>query len=150
MRAVIQRVKSASVTIEGKVTGDIGKGYLILLGIEDADDDNDIEWLSRKISTLRIFDNEEGRMNSSLDDVGGDALVVSQFTLHAKTKKGTRPSYVRAAKPDKAIPVYEKFVEQLKVAIKGKVETGEFGAGMDVELINDGPVTLIIDTKNKE
>ncbi|MCQ0110603.1 D-tyrosyl-tRNA(Tyr) deacylase [Zhouia amylolytica] len=150
MRAVIQRVNEASVTINGEVKSAIDKGVLILLGIEEEDGKDDIEWLSRKISNLRIYNDENGVMNRSLIDEGGDAIVVSQFTLHASTKKGNRPSYIKAAKPNVAIPVYEAFVTHLEKDLNKKVGTGEFGADMKVALINDGPVTIIIDTKNKE
>ena len=150
MRAVIQRVSEASVTIDDQVKSKIGKGLLILLGIEDADTKEDIEWLCRKISNMRIFPDEEGVMNKSLLDVGGEALVVSQFTLHASTKKGNRPSYIQAAKPDVAIPMYESFVEELASQLPSEVKTGEFGADMKVSLINDGPVTIVMDTKNKQ
>ena len=150
MRAVIQRVTRASVTIDGTLTSEIGTGFLVLLGIEDADTDEDLVWLSGKIARLRVFSDENDLMNLSLDDVHGDVLLVSQFTLFASTKKGNRPSYVRAARPDKAIPMYEAFIRQLQSEIQGKVVTGEFGADMKVDLLNDGPVTIIIDTKNKE
>lgn len=150
MRVVIQRVSKASVTIEGKKVASIGNGVLILLGIVAEDSQTDIEWLTKKITNLRIFCDEEGVMNKSLIDVGGDAIVVSQFTLHAATKKGNRPSYIKAAKPDVAIPLYEAFVDKLELDLNKKVQTGEFGANMKVELINDGPVTILIDSKNKE
>ena len=150
MRAVIQRVSEASVTIEGKRVADIKAGLLILVGIEDADTQEDINWLSAKIVKLRIFGDDEGLMNRSIEDINGDVIVVSQFTLHAATKKGNRPSYIRAAKPDIAIPLYEAFVLQMEKDLGKKVQTGEFGADMKVALINDGPVTIIIDTKNKE
>lgn len=150
MRAVIQRVSKASVTVEGRVVSKIDEGLLVLLGIEDADGKEDIEWLSRKIVNLRIFNDLGGVMNRSLLDIKGTALVVSQFTLHASTKKGNRPSYIKAAKPDISIPLYEKFVQQLEMDLKKKVGTGIFGADMKVELLNDGPVTIVIDTKNKE
>ena len=150
MRVVIQRVRKASVSIEGKVKSAINQGLLILLGIEDADENDDIDWLVKKISQLRIFDDENGVMNRSVMDIDGEALVVSQFTLHASTKKGNRPSYIRASKPDFAIPMYEQFVAALSSVLGKDVGTGEFGAMMDVELINDGPVTIIIDTKNKD
>lgn len=150
MRAVVQRVESASVNIEGKVEGRIESGLLVLVGIENADTEEDAEWLSRKISTLRIFDDEEGVMNLSVNEVGGKILVISQFTLHAKTKKGTRPSYIHAAKPDMAIPMYEKFKVLLSSFVDKGIESGIFGADMQVSLVNDGPVTIIIDTKNKE
>ena len=150
MRAVIQRVSEASVTIVGKKTADIKKGLLILIGIEDSDTKEDIDWLCAKISKLRIFGDEDDVMNLSVTDVNGDIIVVSQFTLHAATKKGNRPSYIKAAKPDVAIPLYESFVESLKNETGKPVQTGEFGADMKVALINDGPVTILIDTKNKE
>ncbi|MFD2601921.1 D-aminoacyl-tRNA deacylase [Flavobacterium suzhouense] len=150
MKAVIQRVSEASVTIEGKRVADIKAGLLILVGIEDADTLEDINWLSAKIVKLRIFGDDEGLMNRSIEDINGDVIVVSQFTLHAATKKGNRPSYIRAAKPDIAIPLYEAFVLQMEKDLGKKVQTGEFGADMKVALINDGPVTIIIDTKNKE
>jgi D-tyrosyl-tRNA(Tyr) deacylase len=150
MRVVIQRVLSASVTIDEKLFSAIEKGLLILVGIEDVDNIDDIEWLCKKIAELRIFADEEGKMNLSLGDVAGDALVVSQFTLHASTKKGNRPSYLKAAKPDKAIPLYEQFVAHLSLTLGNPVKTGVFGADMQVSLVNDGPVTIIIDTKNKE
>ena len=149
MKAVIQRVTKASVRIEGKTVASISNGLLVLLGVIDQDTQDDINWLSNKIANLRIFNDENGVMNQSLIDVDGDAIVVSQFTLHANTKKGNRPSYIRAAKPDVAIPLYEAFVDQLELDLDKKVQTGEFGADMKVELLNDGPVTIIIDTKNK-
>lgn len=150
MRAVIQRVSRAGVTVEGAVTGKIGNGLLVLLGIEDADGMEDIVWLSNKIVNLRIFNDEEGVMNKSVVETAGGVLLVSQFTLHASTKKGNRPSYIRASKPDTAIPLYEKVIRQLEQDLGKKVETGIFGADMKVELLNDGPVTIVIDTKNKE
>ena len=150
MRAVIQRVSKASVIIDSKIHSQINKGLLVLLGIEDADTDEDIEWLSGKIINLRIFNDENGVMNISLKDIDGDILVVSQFTLHASTKKGNRPSYIKAGKPDFAIPVYEKFIKQLNDDTGKQVYTGVFGADMQVELCNDGPVTIVIDSKNKE
>ena len=150
MRAVIQRVSRASVTVDGDKISQIEKGLLILLGVEDADNQEDIEWLSKKIANLRIFNDEDGVMNRSVLDVGGEAIVVSQFTLHAATKKGNRPSYIRASKPDVAIPIYESFVAQLEKDLGKTVETGIFGADMKVELLNDGPVTIYMDTKNKE
>jgi D-tyrosyl-tRNA(Tyr) deacylase len=149
MRAVIQRVTKASVTIDNKINSKIENGLLILLGIEDADSEEDITWLCRKVAHMRIFNDSNGIMNDSLLDVDGEAIVVSQFTLHASTKKGNRPSYIKAAKPNVAIPLYEKFVKQLEAEIGKPVGTGEFGADMKVELINDGPVTIIIDSKNK-
>lgn len=150
MRAVIQRVSEASVTIEGIVKSSIGKGLLILVGIEDADTDEDIDWLTKKISQLRIFNDANGVMNQAVIETSGELLVVSQFTLHASTKKGNRPSYLRASKPDIAIPMYEKFVQQLAIASGIPVQTGEFGADMKVRLLNDGPVTIVMDTKSKE
>ena len=150
MRAVIQRVSNASVRIENEIKAKIENGLLILLGIEDADMEEDIEWLCGKIARLRIFDDEHGVMNRSIAEVEGELLVVSQFTLHASTKKGNRPSYIKASKPDVAVPVYEKFVKVLELQSGRKVQTGEFGALMQVALVNDGPVTIIIDTKEKE
>ncbi|HNQ27485.1 MAG TPA: D-aminoacyl-tRNA deacylase [Aquaticitalea sp.] len=150
MKAVIQRVAKSSVTVDGNTTATIANGLLVLLGIVDADGFDDVQWLSAKIANLRIFNDQDGVMNRSLLDVGGDAIVVSQFTLHASTKKGNRPSYIKAAKPDVAIPLYEAFVAQLENDLGKKVQTGRFGADMKVELLNDGPVTIIIDTKNKE
>jgi D-aminoacyl-tRNA deacylase len=150
MRAVIQRVIKANVTIAGKIHSQIGNGLLVFTGIEDADTNEDIEWLSNKIVNLRIFDDENGVMNVSVKDQGGDILLVSQFTLHAFTKKGNRPSYIKASKPEIAIPLYEKMIKQLSSDLGKKIYTGEFGADMKVELLNDGPVTIIIDTKNKE
>jgi len=150
MKAVIQRVTKASVTIEEKVVASIGKGLLILLGIIDEDNQEDIKWLSSKISNLRIFNDEQGVMNRSLIDVGGDGIVVSQFTLHASTKKGNRPSYIRAAKPGVAVALYDAFVNQLQLDLGKKVQTGEFGADMKVQLLNNGPVTIIIDSKKRE
>ena len=149
MRAVIQKVQNASVSVGEKISS-IEAGLLIFLGIEESDMTEDIEWLSGKIARLRVFKDGNGIMNLSLQDVGGQAMVISQFTLHASTKKGNRPSYIRAAKPEIAIPLYEKFVNQLETDIEREVETGEFGAYMQVSLINDGPVTIIIDTKNRE
>lgn len=150
MIAVIQRVKESSVEIEGEVKARIGKGLNILLGIEDADGQEDIQWLARKILNLRIFDDEAGVMNESILDQDGEILVISQFTLHASTKKGNRPSYIKAAKPDLAIPLYEQFIAELKNLSGIKVASGEFGADMKVYLINDGPVTILIDTKDKK
>ena len=150
MRIVIQRVQEASVKIDGYVKSVIGAGLLVLLGIEDADNENDIEWLIGKIANLRIFDDEHGVMNCSLLDVGGEVLVVSQFTLHASTKKGNRPSYIKASKPDVAIPLYEWFCEELSLKIGKQIQTGVFGADMKVSLINDGPVTILMDSKEKE
>jgi D-aminoacyl-tRNA deacylase len=150
MRAVIQRVSKASVIIENKIHSAIGSGLLVLLGIEDADTAEDIEWLSGKIVNLRIFNDENGVMNIPVKETGGDVLVASQFTLHASTKKGNRPSYIKASKPDLAIPMYEQFLKQLSGELGKQVFSGVFGADMKVELLNDGPVTIMIDTKNKE
>lgn len=150
MRVVIQRVTTASVTINGVLKSAIGLGLLVLVGIEDADGEDDLNWLCQKIVNLRIFADEMGVMNRSLADVGGELLVVSQFTLHAATKKGNRPSYIRAAKPPIAIPMYERFVAALSAAAGREVQTGEFGADMKVQLLNDGPVTILIDSKNRE
>ncbi|MCK5781542.1 MAG: D-tyrosyl-tRNA(Tyr) deacylase [Flavobacteriales bacterium] len=150
MRALIQRVSEASVTIDYKVKSYINSGLLVFLGIEDEDTDDDILWLSAKISKLRIFNDENDVMNKSVIDVDGDIIVVSQFTLHAGTKKGNRPTYIKASKPDFAIPMYDKFVTQLQDDVKKEIGTGEFGADMKVALINDGPVTIWIDSKNKE
>lgn len=150
MKAVIQRVSMASVTVEGNITGKIEAGLLVLLGIEDADGLDDIEWLSGKVVNLRIFNDDAGVMNRSVIETGGDILLVSQFTLHASTKKGNRPSYIKASKPDVAIPLYEAMKRQLTSDLAKPIHTGIFGADMKVELINDGPVTIIIDTKNKE
>lgn len=150
MRVVIQRVSKASVTVEGNITGKIDTGLLVLLGIEDADTEEDIRWLSGKIVNLRIFNDEDGVMNRSVMDVNGDVLLVSQFTLHASTKKGNRPSYIKASKPAYAIPMYEKMIVQLEKDLGKNIQTGIFGADMKVDLLNDGPVTIMIDTKNKE
>jgi D-aminoacyl-tRNA deacylase len=150
MRAVIQRVTEASVTIDGKVKSAIGNGLLVLLGIEDEDSLEDITWLSNKIVNLRIFDDEQKVPNISVKDINGDILLISQFTLHAMTKKGNRPSYIRASKPEVAIPVYEQVISQLEQDLGKKIGTGEFGADMKVRLLNDGPVTIWIDTKNRE
>jgi D-tyrosyl-tRNA(Tyr) deacylase len=150
MRVVIQRVKKASVTIEGMIKDEIGPGLLVLAGIEDADDLSDIEWLGNKIVQLRIFNDEAGVMNLSVMETGGSIMVISQFTLHAKTKKGNRPSYIKAACHEIAIPLYESFIKKLSDITGKRIATGEFGAMMDVSLINDGPVTIIIDTKETE
>lgn len=150
MRVVIQRVSHASVTIEGKIKGSIKEGLMILVGIEDADNEEDIDWLCKKIVNLRIFDDDNGVMNRSILESGGNILVISQFTLHASTKKGNRPSYIRAAKPEIAVPIYNRFCNKLSIALGKTVETGEFGADMKVELLNNGPVTICMDTKNKE
>jgi len=149
MRVVIQRVSKASVQVDSKLISSISKGLLILLGIENNDTIDDINWLTKKISNLRIFSDSEGKMNCSIKDIGGEMIVVSQFTLHAKTKKGNRPSYINAAKPEYAIPLYEKFINELGLESACNVYSGEFGANMQVSLINDGPVTIIIDSKNK-
>ena len=150
MKAVIQRVTRASLEIENKIIGEVGLGLMVLLGIEEADNDEDIEWLSGKISRLRIFADEKGVMNLPITEVGDGVLLISQFTLHASTKKGNRPSYIKAARPETAIPLYEKFKSQLEKDLNKKVESGEFGAYMKISLLNDGPVTIVIDTKNRE
>ncbi len=150
MKAVIQRVSKASVTVDQKIVANISDGLLILLGIEDEDNDEDITWLSKKIVNLRIFNDENNVMNSSLLQTNGEAIIVSQFTLHASTKKGNRPSYIKASKPDFAIPMYEKFIKEFENQLGKKVQTGIFGADMKVDLLNDGPVTIIIDTKDKK
>lgn len=150
MKTVTQRVQYASVTIDGQVKSKIGKGLLILVGIEDRDTQEDIEWLAKKITNLRIFDDEKGVMNRSCIEVEGEILVVSQFTLQASTKKGNRPSYIKASKPDVAIPMYEAFCEEVGLQLGKPVQTGTFGADMKVELLNDGPVTILIDSQNKE
>ncbi|MCT4631048.1 D-aminoacyl-tRNA deacylase [Winogradskyella sp.] len=149
MKVVIQRVSEASVIINSKTVTSIDEGFLILLGIVNEDNQEDIDWLCKKIANLRVFPDENGIMNTSLLDAKGDVIVVSQFTLHASTKKGNRPSYIKAAKPDVAIPLYEKFKEKLQLEIGKPIQTGEFGADMKVHLVNDGPVTIIIDSKNK-
>lgn len=149
MIAVIQRVSESSVKIESEIKGAIGLGLMVLLGIEDADNQEDIDWLSKKIVNLRIFPDEFGVMNRSILESQGDILLISQFTLHASTKKGNRPSYIKAAKPDLAIPLYEKFIQKLESEMGKKIQTGEFGADMKVSLVNDGPVTILIDSKNK-
>jgi len=150
MRVVVQRVSSASVEVNGSIVGAIGKGMMVLVGVEDADTLEDIQWLSSKLIQLRIFEDKAGVMNVSLKDIEGELLLVSQFTLHASTKKGNRPSYIKASKPEIAIPIYEQFKQQLEMDLGRKVASGIFGADMKVSLINDGPVTIIIDTKNKE
>ena len=150
MRALIQRVSQASVTIEGEVKSEIGNGLLVFIGIEESDSDEDIDWLTGKIVRLRIFDDAQGVMNRSVSEVHGDILLISQFTLHAKTKKGNRPSYIKAARPETAIPLYEKFIAKTESLLNKKIGTGEFGAEMEVALVNDGPVTIWIDTKNRE
>ena len=150
MRTAIQRVQHCSVTIDGQLKSNIGNGMLVLVGIEDRDTQEDIEWLCKKIANLRIFDDENGVMNRSVIDTGGEVMVVSQFTLHASTKKGNRPSYIHASKPDFAIPMYESFCAEMGLQIGKNVATGEFGADMKIELLNDGPVTILIDSQNKE
>lgn len=150
MRIVLQRVSEASVTVEGAVTGAIGQGLLVLVGIEDADTAEDIQWLSNRIVNLRIFNDAAGVMNLGIKEVDGDILLVSQFTLHATTKKGNRPSYIKASKPAIAIPMYEEMIRQLETDLGKKIQTGIFGADMKIRLLNDGPVTIIIDSKNKE
>ena len=150
MKAVIQRVSQSSVTINNEIVAQIQQGLLVLVGIEDADNQEDINWLTSKIANLRIFEDENEVMNLSLKDIDGEMIVVSQFTLHALTKKGNRPSYIKASKPEIAIPLYESFVQQMEIELGKKVQTGQFGADMKVGLVNNGPVTIIIDTKNKE
>lgn len=150
MIVVIQRVSEAAVEVEGEVIGQISQGLMLLLGIEESDVQEDIEWLSNKITNLRIFDDDNGVMNKSLIDINGEILLISQFTLHASTKKGNRPSYIKAAKPDIAIPLYEKTKDKLAVQLGKPIQTGEFGADMKVSLVNDGPVTIIIDSKNRQ
>lgn len=150
MRAVVQRVKEASVRVEGKVISQIGPGFLVLLGIENEDKQEDIDWLAAKIARLRVFSDENDAMNLSILETKGDLIVVSQFTLHASTKKGNRPSFIKAARPETAIPLYEAFVAEMSTHLGKNVQTGEFGAMMDVGLVNDGPVTIVIDTKNRE
>lgn len=150
MRVVIQRVTQANVVIEGKTNGEIGNGMMILVGIEETDSDEDIAWLTKKIVNLRIFDDENGVMNLSILDKGGEILLISQFTLHASTAKGNRPSYIKAAKPEISIPIYERFIKSLETAMGKSIATGIFGADMKVSLTNDGPVTIIIDSKRKE
>lgn len=150
MRAVLQRVTQASCTVDGEVTGAIDTGFLVLLGIEEADALEDLDWLAQKIVGMRVFGDENGMMNKALADVGGDILLISQFTLFASTKKGNRPGFTRAARPDVAIPLYEKMIEKLSALLGKKVKTGIFGADMKIALLNDGPVTILIDTKDKE
>jgi len=150
MRAVLQRVSQAAVHIEGSCVGEITHGFLILLGVEHEDETSDLEWLIQKISQMRVFEDDEGKMNHSLQDAGGSCLVVSQFTLHASTKKGNRPSFIKAARPEQAEDLYESFCRQLEDKIPGSVSTGSFGANMQVSLINDGPVTIIIDSKDRK
>ena len=150
MIAVVQRVLEAHVKIDNQIHGEIGQGLVVLLGIEEADGKEDIDWLAKKIINLRIFNDDQGIMNLSLDQVGGNILLISQFTLHASTKKGNRPSYIKAAKPGVAIPLYERFIQHTEVLIGKNIQTGIFGADMQVSLVNDGPVTIIIDTKDKK
>ena len=150
MRAVIQRVSKSSVKVNGNTLGQTSLGLLILLGIEEIDDRTDVEWLAKKVIGLRIFSDEHGKMNLNIEAAGGELLVISQFTLHASTKKGTRPSFIKAARPEQAIPLYEAFIEECEKLIGKSVEKGKFGADMQVELINDGPVTITIDSQNKE
>ena len=150
MRVLIQRVKQASVKVDEKITGEIKHGFLLLVGFENADTDEDLTWTANKISALRIFDDENGVMNKSVIDTGGDVLAVSQFTLMASTKKGNRPSYIKAAKPEISVPLYEQFCQEMEIAINKPIKRGVFGADMKVELLNDGPVTIFIDSKNKE
>jgi D-tyrosyl-tRNA(Tyr) deacylase len=150
MRAVIQRVTQASCTVEDEITGKIDTGFLVLIGIEDADTDDDLQWLAQKICALRVFGDENGLMNKALAEVDGNILLISQFTLFAQTKKGNRPSFIKAARPEKAIPLYEKLIDTLKTITGKKIATGIFGADMKIGLTNDGPVTIIIDTKNRE
>lgn len=150
MIAIIQRVSESAVRIDGELKGEIGLGLMVLLGIEEADDQEDIDWLSKKIVNLRIFGDENGVMNKSLKEIGGELLLISQFTLHASTKKGNRPSYIKAAKPDIAIPLYEGFIQTVEQELGQPIQTGEFGADMKVSLVNDGPVTISIDSKNKK
>ena len=150
MRAVLQRVTQASCTVDGKITGEIKNGFLVLLGVEDADTDDDLQWLAQKIASMRVFGDENGLMNKALADVNGDILLISQFTLFASTKKGNRPGFTRAARPDKAIPIYEQMIKALEELTNKKVATGIFGADMKISLLNDGPVTIIMDTKDKD
>jgi D-tyrosyl-tRNA(Tyr) deacylase len=150
MRIVVQRVSEASVSINGKIAGAISNGLMVLLGVETTDSQSDADYLIQKLINLRIFNDEDGKMNLSIQDVSGELLIVSQFTLHASTKKGNRPSYIRAARPEKAIPLYTYFIDQVQQELKTKVQTGEFGADMKVTLVNDGPVTIIIDSANKD
>ncbi len=150
MRVILQRVSEASCRVDGEITGQIGAGFLVLLGIEDADTDEDLQWLAQKIANMRVFGDENGLMNKALADVDGNILLISQFTLFAQTKKGNRPSFIRAAKPDKAIPMYEQMIKALHELTGKRIATGIFGADMKVSLINDGPVTIVMDTKEKE
>jgi D-tyrosyl-tRNA(Tyr) deacylase len=150
MRAVIQRVLQASCKVDGAITGEIGPGFLVLIGIEDADTEDDLKWLAQKITSLRVFGDENGLMNKALPDIGGSILLVSQFTLFAQTKKGNRPSFIKAARPDRAIPMYEQMIKMLDSITGKKTATGVFGADMKISLVNDGPVTIIMDTKDKD
>jgi D-tyrosyl-tRNA(Tyr) deacylase len=150
MRAIIQRVTEASCAVDGTVTGAIGQGFLVLLGIEDADEDEDLQWLAQKIVAMRVFGDENGQMNKALADIDGTILLISQFTLFASTKKGNRPGFTRAARPEKAIPIYEAMIRQLSLLLGKDIQTGIFGADMEISLVNNGPVTIAIDTKNKE
>jgi D-aminoacyl-tRNA deacylase len=150
MRAVIQRVSEASCKVDGEITGEIGTGFLVLLGVEDADTDDDLQWLAQKIASMRVFNDENGLMNKALADVGGDILLISQFTLFAQTKKGNRPSFIRAARPEKAVPMYEQMIKTLHELTGKKIATGIFGADMKVSLVNDGPVTIVMDTRQKD
>ena len=150
MRAILQRVTQASCTVDGKITGEIGTGFLVLLGIEDADTMEDLQWLAQKVASMRVFGDENGLMNKALADVSGDILLISQFTLFAATKKGNRPGFTRAARPDQAIPMYEQMIRELETLTAKKVATGVFGADMKISLLNDGPVTIIMDTKDKD
>ena len=150
MRAVIQRVRQASCTVDDKLTGSIGPGFVVLLGIEDADGLEDLEWLAGKIVNMRIFSDEQGLMNKALNDIGGEILLISQFTLFAATKKGNRPGFTRAARPERAIPLYEEMIARLSTLLGNTVQTGIFGADMQISLINDGPITILLDTRNKE
>src|SRR6201996_3360085 len=150
MRAILQRVTHASCTVDGEITGEIKTGFLVLLGVEDDDTENDLQWLAQKIAAMRVFGDKNGLMNKSLADLDGDILLISQFTLFASTKKGNRPGFTRAARPDKAIPMYEQMIKALEELTDKKVATGLFGADMKISLLNDGPVTIIIDTKNRE
>jgi D-tyrosyl-tRNA(Tyr) deacylase len=150
MRAILQRVTQASCTVDNLVTGEIERGFLVLLGIEDADTAEDLVWLAQKIANMRVFNDENGLMNKSLADIDGNILLISQFTLFAATKKGNRPGFTRAARPDKAIPMYEEMIKQLSILINKEIQCGVFGADMKIALLNDGPVTVMIDTKNKE
>jgi D-aminoacyl-tRNA deacylase len=150
MRAVVQRVTEASVKINGQLKGRIGQGFLVLLGVETADTAEDVKWLASKIAQMRVFSDEDGLMNCSLQDIEGDILLISQFTLHASTRKGNRPSFIRAARPEQAIPLYHAFIRELENACGKSIQTGEFGADMKIALVNDGPVTIFIDSKNRE